>query len=92
MNEFDPESQFKEWKGDFSQSEEAREMAAWAARVREQEEKEAWIAQRKAQERRALWEKIKQWLLIALPIVLVLGTLILLGIPGFSAIRAPRQA
>lgn len=88
MNEFDPESQFKEWKGDFSQSEEAREMAAWAARVREQEEKEAWIAQRKAQERRALWEKIKQWLLIALPIVLVMGTLILLGIPGFSAIRA----
>ena len=88
VNEFDPESQFKEWKGDFSQSEEAREMAAWAAKVREQEEKDAWIAQRKAQERKALWEKTKQWLLIALPIVLALGTLILLGIPGFTAIRA----
>ena len=88
MSGYDPESQFREWKGDFSPSEEAREMAAWTARVREQEEKDAWIARRKAEERRALWEKAKRWLLIALPIVLTLGTLILLGIPGFSAIRA----
>ena len=88
MNEFDPESQFKEWKGDFSQSEEAREMAAWAAKVREQEEKDAWIAQRKAADRKVFLDKALRILTVALPLALVLVTLVLLGIPGFQAIRA----
>lgn len=88
MNGIDQESQFKEWKGDFSQSEEARELLAWSEKVRQEEEKAQWIAQRKAAERKVLLEKAQRMLLIALPLVLTLAVLILLGIPGFSAIRA----
>ena len=88
MNGSEQESQFQEWKGDFSLSEEAREMAAWAEKVREQEEKDAWIAQRKAADRKAFLDKALRILTVALPLALVLVTLVLLGIPGFQAIRA----
>ena len=34
MNERDAESSFREWKGDLSRSEEAKELAAWEEKVR----------------------------------------------------------
>ncbi len=88
MSGIDQESQFREWKGDLSLSEEAREMAAWTEKVRAEEEKAQWIAQRKAADRKAFLEKTIRVLLVALPLALVLATLVLLGIPGFTAIRA----
>ena len=92
MSDFDPESQFREWKGDFSQSEEAKEQAAWAEKVRLAEEKKEWIASRKAEERARAGRKALRVLLIALPLALLLLALGLLGYPGFQALRASEAA
>ena len=92
MGEWDPESQFREWKGDFSQSEEAREQAEWEEKVRQREEKKEWIARRKAEERAKARKKALRVLFIALPLALLLGALGLLGYPGFQALRAGEAA
>ena len=92
MSDFDAEGQYREWRGDFSQSEEAREQALWEEKVRLAEEKKEWIARRKAQERAKARQKALRILLIALPLALLMGALGMLGYPGFQALRAGEAA
>ena len=81
-------SQRSEAEREAQRQREAAEAAAW----REAEEKARWIAQRRAEDRLAARKKLL-WLLTAVLFpALLLGALVLLGIPGYHAVRASDAA